>query len=46
VGLGPSKTLVDSLPVAVKDIARAIAPMAVYAKDVPLARMEWVNLSQ
>jgi protease-4 len=46
VGLGPSRTLVDSLPVAVKDIARAIAPMAVYAKDVPLARMEWVNLGQ
>ncbi len=48
VGLGPNnaKTLVDGLPVAVKDIARAIAPMMVYAPDVPLARMEWVELAE
>jgi protease-4 len=47
VGLGPNtKTVVDGLPVAVKDVARAIAPMIVYAADVPLARMEWVDLGE
>jgi protease IV len=44
VGLGPSsKTLLDGLPVQIKDLARALAPMAVYEPGVPLARMEWVE---
>ena len=34
----------DALPVQVKDVARAIAPVAVYSGDVPMARMEWVPL--
>jgi protease-4 len=45
VGLGPSsKTLLDGLPVQVKDLARALAPMAVYDPGVPLTRMEWVEV--
>lgn len=32
---------VAGLPVPIKDLARAVAPMAVYAGDVPLARLEW-----
>jgi protease-4 len=44
VGLGPSsKTLLDGLPVQIKDLARAVAPMAVYEPGVPLARLEWVE---
>jgi protease IV len=35
---------IEGLPVQVRDVARAIAPMAVYASDVPLARAEWVPL--
>jgi protease-4 len=31
------------LPAQVKQIAAAIAPVAIYAGDVPLARLEWVN---
>lgn len=29
------------LPMQLKDAARALAPMVVYAKDTPLARLEW-----
>jgi len=36
--------ILDGLPIQVKDVARAIAPMAVYEKDIPMARMEWVSL--
>lgn len=32
------------LPVQLRDAARAIAPMAVYTPDVPMARLEWVSL--
>jgi protease-4 len=31
------------LPAQVKQVAVAIAPMAIFADDVPLARLEWVN---
>jgi protease-4 len=45
VGLGPSgKTLVDGLPVQVRDIARAVAPYVIYDPGVALARMEWADL--
>jgi protease IV len=45
VGLGPSsKTMLDGLPVQIKDLARALAPMAVYEPGVPLARSEWVEV--
>ncbi len=37
---------IEGLPVQVRDIARAIAPMAVYTRDVPLARTEWVPLDE
>jgi protease-4 len=33
----------DALPPAVRDVARAVAPMLVYRSDEPLARMEWVE---
>ena len=35
---------IDGLPVQVRDVARAIAPMAIYSGEVPLARTEWVPL--
>jgi protease-4 len=45
VGLGPSnKTLLDGLPVQVKDLARAVAPFAIYEPGVPLTRMEWTEV--
>ncbi|HEY1954938.1 MAG TPA: signal peptide peptidase SppA [Polyangiaceae bacterium] len=31
------------LPAQLREAARAIAPMAVYTQDVPMARMEWVS---
>jgi protease IV len=44
-GFGASGPMIlDGLPIQVKDVARAIAPMAVYEKDIPMARMEWVSL--
>jgi protease-4 len=33
---------VETLPPQLRDVARAVAPMAVFSGDVPLARMEWV----
>jgi protease-4 len=46
LGLGlESRTFaIDGLPVQIKDAVRAVAPMAVYTQDVPMARMEWVSL--
>jgi hypothetical protein len=35
---------IAGLPVQVRDLARAIAPMTVYTGDTPLARMDWVPL--
>jgi protease-4 len=32
---------IAGLPVPIKDVVRAVAPMAVYKGDIPLARMEW-----
>jgi protease-4 len=43
-GLHAGAMSIDGLPVQVKDVARAIAPMAVYSGEVPLARAEWVPL--
>ena len=34
----------DGLPVQVKDLAKGLAPMVTYRGDVPMARMDWVNL--
>jgi protease-4 len=39
-------TPVDALPAQVRALARALAPMAVYRADQPLARMEWVDLDE
>jgi protease IV len=45
VGLGPSgTTIIDSLPVQIKDLARAVAPFAIYDPGVPLMRMEWADV--
>jgi protease-4 len=35
---------IAGLPVQLRDAARAIAPMAVYTQDTPMARMEWVSI--
>ena len=40
--LAGAQTL-ESLPPAVRAIARAIAPLLVYRSDEPLARLEWVD---
>ncbi len=39
----PVTATVESLPPAVRSVARALAPMLVYRSDVPLARLEWVS---
>lgn len=33
----------ESLPPAIRSIARAVAPLVVYTQDEPLARLEWVD---
>jgi protease-4 len=35
--------MIESLPPAVRGVAHALAPMLVYSKDEPLARLEWVE---
>ena len=37
-------TMLDGLPVQVRDLARAAAPLVVYPDQTPLERMEWVPL--
>jgi len=48
LGLGiESRALtIDGLPIQLRDAARAIAPMAVFTSDVPMARMEYVSLDE
>jgi protease-4 len=42
-GLGRAGTLsLQGLPLQAKDVARALAPLAIFPSDVALARMEWV----
>ncbi len=45
-GGAPEAASVPMLPVQVRGIARALAPLAVYADGQPLARMEWVPLDE
>jgi protease IV len=33
----------ETLPPAIRDLARALAPLVVYRADEPLARLEWVD---
>jgi protease-4 len=35
-------TMLDGLPIQVRDLARAAAPLVVYPEQTPLERMEWV----
>ncbi len=32
-----------ALPAQLRDAVRAVAPMAVYTRDIPMARLEWVS---
>jgi protease-4 len=41
-----ARALVESLPPAVRDVARSVAPLVVYRGDEPLARMEWVPVGE
>ncbi|WP_394844115.1 signal peptide peptidase SppA [Pendulispora brunnea] len=42
-GLGRAQLMtLEGLPVQVRDVARALAPMVVFKGDIPMARMEWV----
>ncbi len=36
----------DALPPQLRETVRAIAPMAIYSADTPLARAEWIDLSE
>ncbi len=36
----------DALPPQLRETVRAIAPMAVYSGDTPLARAEWIDVSE
>jgi len=37
------RAAMESLPSGVRTVARAIAPLVIYAGDEPLARLEWVD---
>jgi protease-4 len=43
-GVKSGAPLVEALPQQVKDVARAVAPMAIYDGSTPLARLEWVSV--
>jgi protease-4 len=42
----PQQKLIDGLPIQVRAIARALAPLVVYERNVALARLEWVPLDE
>ena len=44
-GVTAKSDVLALIPEPIKDLARAVAPMAIYASDIPLARMEWVGTS-
>ncbi len=46
LGIESHALTIDGLPIQLRDAARAIAPMAVFTSDVPMARMEWVSLDE
>ena len=39
-------SILGMIPAQIKQLAVAIAPVALFAGDVPLARLEWVNASE
>jgi len=41
-GLGQSEIL-GSIPEPIKELARGVAPVAIYGSDIPLSRIEWVG---
>jgi protease-4 len=41
----PTATAVAKLPPAIGNLARALAPLAIYRDDEPLARMEYVDIA-
>jgi protease-4 len=44
-GVAKAQTInIAGIPVPIKDLLRAVAPVALYKADVPLARMEWSPL--
>ena len=44
LGAAGSPISIEGLPIQVKEIARALAPVVVYSKDIPMARLEWVSV--
>jgi len=40
------RALLHELPPAIRDVARAVAPLVVYRSDEPLARLEWVDAGE
>ena len=42
-GGGHESLSLDSIPPALRDMARALGPLLVYRSDEPLARLEWVE---
>jgi protease-4 len=45
-GVARAPMMVEGLPVQMRDVVRAVAPMAVYADSTPLARMELEPLGE
>jgi protease-4 len=43
---GRDEAVMQSLPPAIRAVARAVAPLVVYRSDEPLARMEWVDTGE
>ena len=38
-----SPLTIEGLPVQVRDVARALAPVVIMKGDVPMARLEWTQ---
>jgi protease-4 len=46
IGGDQAQATVNSLPLAVRSLARSLAPLVIYRDDEPLARMEWVEADE
>ena len=45
-GGSPTQKLADALPVQVRSIAKALAPLVVFERGTALARMDWIPLEE
>jgi protease-4 len=45
-GASPQQSLASALPAQVRTIAKALAPLVAYQRDIALARLDWTSLDE